>query len=287
MAVDIPGTAEVAQEAGALGGRQAPPEAGGDGTEAVDHRAPVAPLFCRPPDLGAHAGGQGAEGGLLARGQVGRGPGFAGGVAHRQQPAAGESVDALREVAAAQADGDVDHGQAGAHDEDGQASRERALGLLAPGIGADAGIVVLFGREIADGEDDAVDLQALATGADERVAVSEGCDVDHLVGEEAEAGLAGGLAHRAAEDGAQIEAVEAARGEDAGGGVVQALQRLTARGAARDPVLEMERPVVQRAHIGGADVEQVVVILGRVGDPAAEGGGRARRAGRAARAGGD
>ena len=53
---------------------------------------------------------------------------------------------------------------------------------------------------------------------------------------------------------------------------MQALQLLS-DGAARDPILEMERLVVQGAHIGGADVEQVVVILGGVGDAAAEGGG--------------
>ena len=83
-------------------------------------------------------------------------------MAHGQQPAAGEGVDAPREIAAAQTDGDVDHGQTGAHDEDRQIGGERALGLLAPGVVADAGIVVLFGRQVADGEEDLLDLQALA-----------------------------------------------------------------------------------------------------------------------------
>ena len=54
-------------------------------------------------------------------------------------------------------------------------------------------------------DDAAVDLEA----------VFERNDIDHLVREEAEAGAPGGFAHRTAEGRAKIEAVEAARGEDA------------------------------------------------------------------------
>jgi hypothetical protein len=161
----------------------------------------------------------------------------------------------------------------GAHDEHGQIGGQRALGLFAPGVVTDTGIVALLGGEVADGKDDLVDLQALAAGADDLEALSRGNNVSHLVGKEAEAGLADGFAHRAVKDGTEIEAVEAAGGEDAGGGVVQALLLMAGGDAARDPVLKMERLIGKGAHVGGADVEQVVVIVGGIGNAATECGG--------------
>ena len=197
-----------------------------------------------------------------------------------EQPAPGHRDDLAVETAPAQADGEVDHRQAGTHDQHRAGGIEGAPGFRVPRVAADTVVVHLDGRQVADGDDDTRHLDTLTAAADENETVQiAGCfarlDVDDLVGQQTKPCIAGGLPHRFVQDGPQIFAVEPPGGEKTHFRLVHAFDRMPRpRPLAGQPIVEMAALVGEGAHIGGAHVQQVLVLPRRIRDAT----GKLRRA---------
>jgi hypothetical protein len=188
----------------------------------------------------------------------------------RQQAAARERQNAPGEPTAAQGNGDVHHGQAGADDHHRQVGAERAPSLFRPGVTADPRIVALLRGQVAHCKHHAGHLQPLAAGADQLVAALGRRHIQHVVRQQAKLGVACRLAHGIVENRAEILAIQAARGEQPHLGLVHLAGQPHLGGAPLQPVLEMRRLIGERAHIGGAHIEQMVVITGGIGHAAGE-----------------
>ena len=194
------------------------------------------------------------------------------------QPAvARDGVDKSLPAERAQGDDGIDGGEAGAEDDDGAAGCGQPVLPRLPGIADPAGVITQVlgagqaGRGfVAGGEEDAVDLDLVATGEVDGRAGFIGHDVERLVLDEGRLDRHGlgrrleVLLHQAA----QVIAVGGARDEalaqlDVGYGVVLA--------AGAEPLDKMVRDFREGGHVARRDVEQVLPSPRAVGRAASGG----------------
>ncbi len=254
------------QEAAAVGRRQAPPEVGGDGAQAVDHAAPIDAARRRPLHLPAHAPQQQRERAALRRVHVGGRPRPGRGMAMRQQAAAGQRDHRPREAGIAQFQQQVDHCQAGAEDQHRQIGTQPPGHARRPGIGAMQPLLGRHRRQVADREHHRRRAVPRAVRRVQQPAGAVALDVDDLRVQFPQPPRRAGRG--TVEQRAQIAAVQAARGEQPGVGFADLLRALPAHRV--EPVLEMRGPVGERAHVGGAHVQQMPGVAGGVGRAAGE-----------------
>ena len=130
--------------------------------------------------------------------------------------------------------------------------------------------------QVADGKDRTGDAVTPPAGEREHVAFLRRFEIDHLVGDDAQAQRAVGAAKVVAQEAAEITPVEIARDEStrrAVPNVADDLGHRCLRDLGCEPAYEMIGLVGVGAHVRGAHVEKVDGVLGRVG-------GAARKPGR-------
>ena len=259
VAVDVPPWPQVAHEAGALLDRRAEPQALRERPQLVDrgapadHRGPVADLAEQRRRPGGRL--------LVAVPRRPRRDMCAG-----QQAPPAHRDDAPAEPCRVEAQRHVDHGQAGADQQHGVGIGQPFDHLRVPrvvgvevgreGIGVEARRSMR--RQVADRDDDRVEgLGRTALEVEGDAVLGDVRAADAVVDEgEALTGAGGG----ALEELAEVLAVHLALGEvaaaaDAPGGA---------------PLGEVLRPVAERAHVAGADVEQVRRVRRGIGSAAPE-----------------
>ena len=264
----VPPGPQVAEEAPLLRRRQALPDLLGVGPQGIDDGAPgihvVAGAAHGLPDRLQHRDDRRAVDLRQRQRRLRRRLA----VPARQQAAAGDRVDRPGVVPVEQGDHRIDHGQPGADQQHRRLRIEPGEGLRRPRIGVVMGGRVVV-REVAGREHGNVDLVGAAAAHLHAQAVGPLPERHRLVRHQEEVAAVAGLPDLVAEQILDVGAVEPARHELVGAAPV-GLGGALRLGVVAQPVREMVGLVGERAHAAGADVEEVIGIARRVGQPAAE-----------------
>ena len=260
--VDLPRASEIVAEAALVVLAEALPQLRGHRTETVDRRAPVAGLLDGPLDVGVHDALQ-----LLERADAGDARRWRHHRGGGQPVRRGDQVVARDRVQlpprTVRRDRDVDHGQAGAD------QQEVAVGqLVGPGVcdvsTAEPGRCPVDARRGPGGEYDGAGDDGLPRREAHREPVLAPGDPDHGFLAAFQAGVAGVL-RRGLQQAVDVVAVHPARDE-----VLRLRVPVVVVAHPAEEVLGVPR---EGAHAAGGDVEQVAIVGRGVRRPAAGRGG--------------
>ena len=213
VAVNIPPAAGMPQEAPLFDERQPLPERRGGGAERIEHVLPGGAFGTRRLRLPPNPAQQLQHGSSLVVGERGQRPGCRGDVGPRQQAMARDGDDGPGKATRPELHGDVDRRQTGTEDDDRPARLEVLAQALAPGILEVASWRGHVRMQVADGKDRTGDAVTPPAGEREHVAFLRRFEIDHLVGDDAQAQRAVGAAKVVAQEAAEITPVEIARDE--------------------------------------------------------------------------
>ncbi|MFO1113414.1 MAG: hypothetical protein U1E35_05980 [Rhodospirillales bacterium] len=160
----------------------------------------------------------------------------------------------------------VDHGQTGADQQHRSILGDTGYRFRIPGV-AEVGALAAIRREIAGGEHHCVKAIAATPGNHQRDAVGSLVQRDCLIGNEIKVCPLSAGPQLIAQQAADVGAVEAARNER----ILIRIASCSALGlVTAQPFDEMVRLILERAHIAGSDVQQMVLVDRRVGEASTE-----------------
>ena len=159
------------QEPVLVGRRELLPEQLRVRTQRVHHRTPVEPQVGRPADLAAYGATERGERTAVLGVKPETVPAWDRGVGMRQEAPPGQSVDRSGKAFLQQREADVDHGQAGADQQDGPAGRQIAHRARMPGVAVIGLPLPPFGREVAQRQHRGIGAMNPSAGGLEQKAV--------------------------------------------------------------------------------------------------------------------